>query len=151
MKILSKNAKLLLGLVVAAVLIAALCIGIPKISSAAGRKARNAAAQEAIAEIMESYGLTDYQVINADGMGVDVLCKDFKSLRGEDQLALLKETLGMKDIEVNGTEIDLACNFYVNSQDHYYYVSPFQLLMPGTSYKCAGVYCSNGHYCVYEE
>lgn len=133
MKSLSKNAKMLIIIICAVVLIIALFFGIKALSESIRTKAKNAEKAEEISGTMEKYGLSDYEVVE----GSKILCKDFEHLSNSDKLKLVKE---------------LSSDIYVNSRDYYYYISPLWATMPQNNYTCGGLYKYDGNrYCVLEE
>lgn len=151
-KRLNKNAKMIIGIISAALVVVAIALGIPQISNAIYKREICNAAADAIRETMDAYGLSDYKVKYASMLGTDVFCPEFEELSSAKKCALIKATLSLGDITVNDEEIGLDCDIYVNSRDYYYYISPFQAAQSFNSYECGGLYKNDGNiYCVYEE
>lgn len=151
---LTTNTKIIIGVVIAAILIAAGLFGLPKVNKVLQKqKSCNAASQE-ISELMESFGLYKYKVTEASVLGTKVLCRDFEKLSDHDKYLLIIATRRLNSIKVKDDKIDLECSFYVNKRDHYYYVGSFQVDNPSSNYYQKGIYkMENGEniYCVYAE
>lgn len=151
-KQLTKNNKIIMVLVASVLIIVLAYFLFTKISATVKKNAICRAAEVGIAEVMSDYGLTDYKVTYASILGADVLCEDFEKLSDKEKYDLIKATLKLQDITVNGEKIALDCTFYVNSIDYYYYISPLWAKQPQNNYTCGGVYKYDGNrYCIYEE
>lgn len=94
-------------------------------ASACGKDGKDyKAVEEAIAETMTSYGLNDYKVTSASFSGTKVLCPEFEDLSDEKKYELLHELNLLRNLEVDGEEIDLDCDMYVKDGDSYYFYVP---------------------------
>ena len=150
--LLNKNTKIIIYVLAAVAIIVLGYFGVTKISSKVKENAICKEASAAIADLMAQYDLNNYKVTDAGFSGTKVLCADFEDLSSLQKYELIKETMRLSNITVKGEDIDLSCDFYINSRDYYYYVSPLWAEKDGNNYTCGGIYKNDGNiYCIYEE
>lgn len=150
--LLNKNTKIIICAIAAVAIIVLGYFGVTKISSRVKENAICKEASAAIADLMAQYDLNNYKVTDAGFSGTNVLCADFEDLASFQKYELIKSTMSLSNITVKGEDIDLSCDFYINSRDYYYYVSPLWAEMDGNNYTCGGIYKNDGNiYCIYEE